>query len=45
MGPELTDDNSLTQQTGQKVITGEFEQYLVNSLNESLFKKSNFPVV
>lgn len=40
MGAELTDDKSLTQQTGQKVISGEFEHYLINSLNDSLIKKS-----
>ena len=31
---------SMTQQN-QKVVTGEFETYLINALNDSLIKKSN----
>ena len=31
---------SMTQQN-QKVVTGEFESYLINALNDSLIKKSN----
>ena len=39
------DDKSLTQTGGaptQKVVSGEFETYLLNALNDSLIKKSKF---
>lgn len=38
---EDDDDKSLSGKSPQKVVSGEFEDYLVNALNDSLTKKSN----
>ena len=35
------ENKSLNQQQQSKVVTGEFETYLLNALNDSLIKKSN----